>query len=300
MRSHGTMTTRFAIALCCGGFAAAAMAAEVSTRTVTTTVTKTTEVEEVRRETAVREPLRVCILDFESATTLGQERFLSGKNAAIKIPKAMTLVEADRTSVDSVMQGWVRVVDATSNLRTDDANRAAQTDDNRFDRAKALAVYQETVKGQARPIVIGADYLEGFLGKYAGTFSCVGRRTVKSAMAKIAAEPDFPQDCLSRLGKTCGITHLVTATVSDIRTKETAFSGYGLKTKTTTYQLDVILKVIDLKTQGTVFSDVFTGSYREQRPISGEQFDNNIFHSLMNGALEQAAEKLNETFGAVR
>ena len=34
------------------------------------------------------------------------------------------------------------------------------------------------------------------------------------------------------------------------------------------------------------------GTYREQRPISGAQFDNNIFQSLMKSALEQAAEDL--------
>lgn len=295
------MRKPFITAFVCGGVALSACAADVSTRTVTTTtVTKTTEVQEVRQETQKREKMRVCVLDFEYASTIGQQRFLSGKNEPIKIPKAMTLVDADRKSVDAVMQGWVRVVDATSNLRTDDANRAAQTADNAFDRQKALAIYNETVQGAARPVVIGADYLEGFLGRYPDAFACASRRAVTAAMAKISAEPDFPRDYLARLGKACGITHLIAATVSDIRSQENAFKGYGIETKTTNYQLDVIVKVIDLSSQASVFSDVFTGNYREQRPVSGEQFDNNIYQRLMKNALEQAAERINDAFGPVR
>ena len=41
-----------------------------------------------------------------------------------------------------------------------------------------------------------------------------------------------------------------------------------------------------------MYSNVYTGSYREQRPVSNDAFDNNIFLSLMKSALEQAAEDL--------
>ena len=50
--------------------------------------------------------------------------------------------------------------------------------------------------------------------------------------------------------------------------------------------------MVDLAAQSTVYSNVYTGNYREQRPISGTQFDNNIFQNLMTSALEQAAEDL--------
>ena len=54
----------------------------------------------------------------------------------------------------------------------------------------------------------------------------------------------------------------------------------------------MIVKVVDLVAQQTVHANTYTGTYREQRPISGAQFDNNIFQSLMKSALEQAAEDL--------
>ena len=52
--------------------------------------------------------------------------------------------------------------------------------------------------------------------------------------------------------------------------------------------------MVDLVTQQTVHANTYTGTYREQRPISGTQFDNNIFQTLMKSALQQAADELYE------
>ena len=111
-------------------------------------------------------------------------------------------------------------------------------------------------------------------------------------MQELQKAPDFPKDFMLRLARKTGTTHLIYGTVSDMRTKTNSFKGYGIETKTTNYQLDVIIKMVDLAAQHTVYSNVYTGNYREQRPISGSQFDNNIFQNLMTSALEQAAEDL--------
>ena len=111
-------------------------------------------------------------------------------------------------------------------------------------------------------------------------------------MAKLKEDPDFPTNFMLNLAKATGATHLIYATVSDIRSRENTFKGYGLETKTTNYDLDVIVKLVDLVAQCTVYSNVYTAGYREQRPISNVQFDNNIFQNLMTSALEQAADEL--------
>ena len=95
-----------------------------------------------------------------------------------------------------------------------------------------------------------------------------------------------------RIAKETGATHLIYGTVSDIHSRTSSFSGYGINTNTSTYQLDVTVKMIDLAAQHSVYSNVYTGSYREQRPVSTEAFDNNIYLTLMKSALEQAAEDL--------
>ena len=111
-------------------------------------------------------------------------------------------------------------------------------------------------------------------------------------MVKQQNAPDFPRDFMLRLARETGVTHLIYGTVSDLRTRSNSFKGYGIETKTTNYQLDVIIKVVDLVRQSTVYSNVYTGNYREQRPVSTQQIDNNIFQTLMTSALEQAAEDL--------
>lgn len=273
----------------------AALAADESTTTTTTkeitTTTKITTKEVRTKEKKEWSPLKVAVLDFTSADIKGQ-KFLDHQNKPIKVPAQETLNAADRKSVNSIMQGFVRMIDAWDNTRTNQANREGRMIDNERDWAKAKALYNTVVKGESRPMVLGAEYLGAYLGRKNDLFQIVDAKTIESVMAQLQNEPDFPKDALLKLAQKTGATHLIYGTVSDLRSKINSFKGYGIETKTTSYQLDVILKVVDLVKQRTVYSNVYTGNYKEQRPVSGSQIDNNIFQNLMTSALEQAAEEL--------
>ena len=264
---------------------------ETTTTTTTTTTTVITETVKTKEKPAWK-PFKVCVLDFTSIDTSGQIRFLSGKNEPIVIPPQNTLNDADHRTINSIMQGYVRMIDAWDNSWTNSANRAAQVDDNVFTRTKALDLYNTIVKGTPRPMVIGAEYLSAYLGRHNDVFGCMDVSQVAAAMEKIQKQEDFPRDFMLRIAKETGATHLIYGTVSDIHSRTNSFSGYGINTNTTTYQLDVTIKMIDLAAQHSVYSNVYTGSYREQRPVSTEAFDNDIYLSLMKSALEQAAEDL--------
>ena len=258
--------------------------------TTTTTTTTTTVTETVVKEKKTWSPFKVCVLDFTTADIEGQKRFLDQQNKPITIPPQSTLNDEDRQSINSVMQGFVRMIDAWDNTRTNTANRSAQTEDNAFNRTKALELYNKVVRGKSRPIVIGADYLAAYLGRHNDVFSCIGKDEMAAAMNKLRQDADFPQDFMIKLARETGATHLIYGTVSDLRTRHNAFKGYGIETKTTVYELDVIVKMVDLAAQHSAYSNVYTGTYREQRPVSTSQIDDNIFQSLMKAALEQAAE----------
>jgi len=272
---------------------AAAGTEKETTMTKTTTTTVITEtVTTKEKEKSEWKPFKVCVLDFTVIDIPGQKRFLDEKNNPIVIPPQNTLNDADHRTISPFMQGYVRMIDAWDNSRTNDANRAAQIDDNVFTRAKALDLYNSVVKGEPRPTVIGAEYLSAYLGRHNDVFGCMDISQVAAAMQKIQKQDDFPKDFMLRIAKETGATHLIYGTVSDLTRKSNSFSGYGIQTNTTTYQLDVIVKMIDLVAQHSVYSNVYTGTYREQRPVSTEQFDSDIFQSLMKSALEQAAEDL--------
>lgn len=230
-------------------------------------------------------PFRVCVMDFTTIDINGKIRFIDPANSNLDVAPRCTLVDADRTSVNDVMQGFVRLVDAIENHKTKDMKNAITRND-------ALAIWQTSVHGTARPVVIGAEYLEAYLGGHGDVFACLDRSLMAAAMQKLQNDPGFPSDFQLKLAKASGATHLIYGTVGDIASRENSFSGYGIQTKTTNYSLDVIVKMVDLVTQQTVHSGVYTGTYSEQRPISGAQFDNNIFQSLMKSALQQAAEDL--------
>lgn len=265
-------------------------------KTTTTTTTTTTVITETVRtkekEKPAWKPFKVCVLDFTSIDTAGQVRFLDGKNNPIVIPPQNTLNDADHRTINSIMQGYVRMIDAWDNSWTNSANREAQIDDNVFTRKKAIDLYNTIVKGEPRPMVIGAEYLSAYLGKHNDVFGTMDVSQVAAAMQKLQKQDDFPRDFMLRIAKETGATHLIYGTVGDIHSRTRSFSGYGINTSTTTYELDVTIKMIDLAAQHSVYSNVYTGSYREQRPVSNDAFDNNIFLSLMKSALEQAAEDL--------
>ena len=272
----------------------AADAASREKETTTTTTTTTTVITETvkTKEKPAWKPFKVCVLDFTSIDTSGQLRFLDGKNDPIVIPPQNTLNDADHRTINSIMQGYVRMIDAWDNSWTNSANRDAQVDDNVFTRKKALDLYNTIVKSAPRPMVIGAEYLSAYLGRHNDVFGCMDVSQVAAAMEKLQKQDDFPRDFMLRIAKETGATHLIYGTVSDIHTRTNSFSGYGINTNTTTYELDVTVKMIDLAAQHSVYSNVYTGSYREQRPVSTEQFDNNIYLTLMKSALEEAAEDL--------
>ena len=269
---------------------AAEKTVEKTTEITTSTVITRTVIKEKEKKHWM--PFKVCVLDFTTIDVEGQKRFLDQNNQPINIPPQCTLNDADRKSVNGVMQGFVRMIDAWSNKKTADSNRHAQEDDNRFTRTKALEIYHRTSKGNARPVIIGAQYLSAYLGRRNDVFTCLDSSLMGAAMTELQTAPDFPQDFMLRLARETGVTHLIYGTVSDLRTRTNSFKGYGIQTKTTNYQLDVIIKMVDLIRQSTVYSNVYTGSYREQRPVSTAQFDSNIFQNLMTSALEQAAEDL--------
>ena len=238
-------------------------------------------------DTTAKKPyLKVCVLDFTTVDSAGL-KLLETRFPQTPPTEMNSLSAEDRKSINDVMQGFVKMIDAAANANTKKGLRTENRDRN-------MELYQKAVNGTARPAIIGADYLTAYLSRHSEIFGCLSPMLLNKAMLKISKEPDFPKDFLLRLAQKTGATHIITATVSDLRSKHNAFKGYGIETKTTVCQLDIIIKLIDLNKQYVVFSNVYTGSYREQRPISVEQFDNNIFQNLMTSALEQAAEELTE------
>lgn len=237
-------------------------------------------------------PYRVCVLDFSNIDIIGQKRFLDVQNRPIEAPKLESLNTADRLTINRVMQGYIRMIDATDSARTNAANRAAQIENNRRDWAKALELYKTVVKGEARPILLGGDYLAAYLGKRPDLFRPVDLSAVTAAMGKVAGEPGFPADFQRRLAIESGANLLIYGTVSDLTSRERSFQGYGVETKTTVWQLDVILKVADLDRQEIIYSNVYTGTLSERQRPSASEVDHDKFRTLMDSALKQAAEDL--------
>ena len=268
------ITSLLSCFLLCGG-----LYAQVGTTTTTTTRTVTTE---TTVTTKVTKPfVKVAVLDFGSADTIGLKLLEHLPSAKTDNNEALTT--EDRGSINNVMQGFVKLLEVATNNKVRDEKWSEEHD-----------LFNETLKGKARPSILGAEYLSAYLGRHSDVFGVMDTIVVKHAMLKLQKDPDFPKDFMKKLAAETGATHLIYGTVSDIRSKENSFKGYGIQTKTTLCQLDVIIKVIDLEAQHSVFSNVYTGSYKEQRPISVEQFDNNIYQNLMTGALEQAAEEIYE------
>ena len=230
-------------------------------------------------------PFRVCVMDFTTTDVSGQIRFIDPANNKLDVAPRCTLNDANSKIVNDVMLGFVRLVDAVENRKTKDIKNAITRND-------AIDLWRTSVHGQSRSVVVGAEYLEAYLGGHGDVFECLDRPLMAAAMQNLQNDPDFPSDFQLKLAKASGATHLIYGTVGDITSCENSFSGFDIQVKTTNFSIKVTVKMRDLVTQQTVHCGVYTGTCRGQRPISGSKFDNNIFQSLMKSALQQAAEDI--------
>ena len=237
-------------------------------------------------------PFKAGVLDFVSIEEIGQQRFLDYRRQPIEIPQLSTLNDADRQSISRIMQGYIKMIDARDAAATNAANRQIQLDNNELEWQKALALYKNIVRGEARPMILAADYLSAYLNRQPDVFTCVDPTVLASAMAKVSESPDFPCDFLRNLAQETGATHLIYGTVTDIRSQERAFSGYGIATRSVIYQLDVLIKLVDLQRQQVIYGNVYTGSCRMAERNGAVELDHNVFQNLMTSALEKAAEDL--------
>ena len=123
---------RTLLALAAAGLAGTAvLSANEKTTEITTTSTLVTKT--IIKEKAKWSPFKVCVLDFTTVDMIGQN-MLNTQNAQIVVPPQTTLTEEDRKSMNGVMQGFVRMIDAWDNSKSNDANRTAQISDNLFNR----------------------------------------------------------------------------------------------------------------------------------------------------------------------
>ena len=243
-------------------------------------------------KTTCEKPCKVCVLDFTTVDTTGQERFLSEESKPIEIPEQNTLNEVDHKKINSTMQGYVRIVDAIDTLLTHSANRKTQVADNALTHIKAKEIFNTVVHGPTRTMVIGADYLEAYLNKHSDAFVCMSRSQVYTKIKMLQDEPDFPDDFFKKIAKETGATHLIYGQVSDVSSKEVGFEGYGVSTKKTQLSLDVIIKVVDLNEQANAHVGLYTGEYSIQSVDYKNEVTTGIFQLLMKDALAKAAEDL--------
>ncbi len=239
-----------------------------------------------------KRPVSIAVLDFTTADIEGQERLLTRKDTPIRIPEQSTLNDKDRKSINSVMQGFVRMIDAWDTHRTGDANRVTQIRDNERDNRQALELYRTVVNGPTRPVILGADFLESALAGRTELFRVTDRRLVEAAMAKVAAAPGFPAEFMPRLAEAGGVHYLVSGSVADLSGETTTFEGYGIRTEYTIVRLDLTIRVTDLFKARGVYGKTYTASRRETKLPSANTIDHNLFQSLLRKAVELAAEDL--------
>lgn len=237
-------------------------------------------------------PFRVCVLDFVQADIVGQNRFLDQNSQPVVIPPQCTMGREDRMSINAVMQGYVRMIDAQDAARTNEANRMRMFDDNQWERTKALELYQTAVKGQFRPVILGSDQLSALLSRHSDVFACTDASLMEAAMQQLQYQQDFPVDFQRKLADMTGATHLLCGTVADLRISSKTFQGYGIETTTTRYELDFSYKLVDLRAQRTVYGGIATGVYTERKRPGVIEQEPSLFQNLLNEALRKTADEL--------
>jgi len=268
--------------------------------TVTTQKTVTTEKIVVTEKTVVTEKEsakpRIAVFPFTTIDIQGQH-FRDFTDRTVPVTPQNSLNEAELGAVDEVMLGYVKLVDAEEERtrRAHDRKRLDAENDRNLARQNELA--DKLLKTPERAVVIGSAFMEAALGNY-NSVELADRGDIYKACR------DMTERQAGKLPRTLpealqihGATHVLYGTVADFRAAGNEYSGYGINTKSLVFELDVMIKIVELKTNRIVFSGVFTGQSREFY-LDGQKavIDNGRFETLMKSAVAQAAQAIDKKF----
>jgi len=241
---------------------------------------------------------KLAVLDF-MILDIAAEKYLKFVEKKDTSPAQQTLNSADRKSVNDVMQGVVRSIDAYDEHRANEnrRDRMNQVNDREWakrDHWRSLL----TMTAQGRSTVAGAELLAACLGEHSDLFEIVDRKSLEDTLREVEAAKAGAVDAnsVTLIKKMTGATHFVYGVVMDMAREEQKFQGYGIKTNGIVYRLDVMVKVVDITTMTVLFSRNFTGSMTEMRTEFASYHDSAIFNDLMKNALMQADAAIYEFF----
>ena len=206
-------------------------------------------------------PWVVAVTDFVTIDSIAIDG-LKFENKPVEVPELATLTAEDRSAAHPVMLGFVLLAEANDAAKTNSANRRAQMEDNDFARAKELADYEKKIRSGIRNVVIGADILVAELASYPEIFNVADKNSFEKASLLLAKKDELQLDYLANLARSTGVTHIIQGTVSDLRTSTKTFNGYGISTRTVLYEVDVMLKVLDLRAGRIIYAKSYTGKVK--------------------------------------
>ena len=225
------------------------------------------------------------------------QHFRDFTDRTVPVTPQNSLTEAELGSVDEVMLGYVKLVDAEEERTRRAHDRKRLDDENDRNLARQNELADKLLKTPERAVVIGANYMEGALGNY-DSVELVDRGDVYKAFRDMSAlQAGEKPRALPEALQIHGATHVLYGTVADFRAAGNEYSGYGINTKSLFFELDVMIKIVELKTNRIVFAGVFTGQSRELY-LDGQKavLDSGRFETLMKSAVAQAAQAIDKKF----
>lgn len=277
--------------------------AETPDKTVTTQKTVTTETTVVTEKTVVKEEKkpagpkpRIAVFSFTTIDIQGQH-FRDFTERKEPVPPQNSLNDAELGSIDEVMLGYIKMIDAEEERARRAHDRKRLDDENDRNLARQQELADRLLKTPERAVVVGANYMEGALGNY-DSVELVDRGDIYKAFRDMSARQAGEKPlALPEALQLHGATHVLYGTVADFRAAGNEYSGYGVNTKTLFFELDVMIKIVELKTNRIVFSGVFTGQSREFY-LEGQKavLDSGRFEMLMKSAAMQAAQAIDQKF----
>ena len=277
---------------------------ETPDKTVTTQKTVTTETVVVTEKTVVKKEEkkpaapkpRIAVFAFTTIDIQGQH-FGDFTERTVTVTPQNSLNDAELGSIDEIMLGYIKMIDAEEERTRRAHDREHLDAENARNLARQNELADKLLKTPQRAVVIGANFMEGALGNY-DSVELVDRGDIYKAYRDMSARQAGEQPrTLPEVLQLQGATHVLYGTVADFRVAGNEYTGYGINTKSLIYELDVMIKIVELKTNRIVFSGVFTGQSREFY-LDGQKaiIDSGRFETLMKSATAQAAAAIDKKF----
>ncbi len=249
----------------------------------------------IHAEDKITKP-KIAVFNFTTIDILGEKLYnFTPQKGDDSIQNSLT--EKDLAVIDIEVLGYIKMIDAKSESERRLHDRYQVDIENARNRKRYETLADSILKSNKRSVIIGAEYMIAALAR-CKNIEVVDQDDIMKTFKELELNRagKINEAKMIEFAKKTDANYMLYATVADMQVKTQKFNGYNIQTSNTIYSLDLIVKIVDLKSGNVVFATLVTGVERQMKTEFGENNNSDRYKDLLKSAIDKAADKIDARF----